>query len=120
MFREEAVLELGRYLIAEDRSAEAIELLCDALCAGIPAVGTPLGRHLERLGRYEQAEAVYGAAVDLGDGHAAFNLALMKEEGGDMVAAKSWARRAAALGDGRARRWLSSEKRIERRVKKRG
>lgn len=91
--------DLGHLLITTERAEEGKRVLLDGAAAGVVECMVPLANLLSRDGDREAAEAMYRRAYELGDGHAAWNLAVDLIEDGRNDEASDWRWAAAALGD---------------------
>ncbi len=111
----EAAVGVARSMIDRGDVDGAIAFYFDEWRGGNELVGVALGVLLDEHGRTDEAVVAYAEGWEQGEGFAAYNRALLHEERGDDANAVGWARRAADLGDRRARRWLSSHARATRR-----
>lgn len=67
--------DLGKLLRATGRTDEGEEVLRAGATAGVVECMLPLANVLSRRGERAESEQLYRRAFDLGDGHAAWNLA---------------------------------------------
>ena len=101
--------DLGKLLRATGRTDEGEEVLRAGATAGVVECMLPLANVLSRRAERAESEQLYRRAFDLGDGHAAWNLANDLAEEGRLEEASEWRWRAAANGDEVAIRHLVDE-----------
>jgi tetratricopeptide (TPR) repeat protein len=101
--------DLGKLLRATGRPEESEEVLSAGAAAGVVECMITLANVLSRRGERAESEHFYRRAFDLGDGHAAWNLALDLAEEGRLEEAADWRWKAAASGDELAIRHLVDE-----------
>ena len=91
--------DLGNLLRNTGRSREGEEVLRAGCDADVVECMLPLANALSRRGELADAEVLYRRAYELGDGHAAWNLAVDLAQAGRLEEASDWRWRAAAAGD---------------------
>lgn len=91
--------DLGNLLRSTERDDEGLRVLKEGAANGVLECILPLANILSRSGSRDQAKALYAQAFELGDGHAAWNLAVDLAEDGRMTEASEWRWRAAMAGD---------------------
>jgi tetratricopeptide (TPR) repeat protein len=107
--------DLGNLLRATGRTDEGEEVLRAGAAADVAECMLPLANVLSRRGERAESERLYRRAFDLGDAHAAWNLALDLAEEGRLEEASDWRWKAAASGDEQAIRHLVDEATSEER-----
>lgn len=91
--------DLGNLLRNTGRSREGEEVLRTGCDADVLECMLPLANVLSGRGELADAEVLYRRAYELGDGHAAWNLAVDLAQAGLLEEASEWRWKAAAAGD---------------------
>ncbi|KAA9108155.1 tetratricopeptide repeat protein [Microbacterium rhizomatis] len=99
--------DLAHLLIATGRHAEARSILCEGASQKVVECILPLARLLEDDGDRRAAEDLYRHGIELGDGHSAWNLAVLLIEDGRPEEAARWQWTAAEMGDELAIQYLA-------------
>jgi tetratricopeptide (TPR) repeat protein len=99
--------DLGYLLMATGRESEARQVWEDGTREGVVECMLPLANLLADTGDRLRADAVYRQAIDLGDGHSAWNLATHLLGDGHEDEAALWQWKAAEMGDEVAIRYLA-------------
>lgn len=92
-------LGLGKLLEADGRTDEAIQVLREAVAAGVYGAPIRLGNLYEERGHDREALEAFTVGAEQGDGHSAFNLGLLLRLLGDYPSARAAFALAAELGD---------------------
>jgi tetratricopeptide (TPR) repeat protein len=104
----ESRAELGHLLIRQRRTDEARGVWEMGALNNEPASMVPLANLASSEGNSARSAHLNRRAYELGDAHAALNLAIDLWNEGNRHEALMWARRASRAGDGRATDWLES------------
>ena len=91
--------DLGKLLRATGRAEEGEEVLRAGFDADVVECMLPLANLLSRRGSRSESEQIYRRAYELGDGHAAWNLAIDFADEGRLEEAADWRWKAASSGD---------------------
>jgi TPR repeat protein len=98
----EAALMVGKYMMSDDRPADALPWLSRPGVTALPDGGLLLGMAQDGVGQTEDAKQTYVAAARAGDARAAHKLGVIYERENDLERAIAWYERAADGGEASA------------------